>query len=123
MGGILHLMGNILLTNLFFTITAVAVIVVTILIAVGLYYVIGILRAVRDIAERVREGSEMIAGDAAQLREEILSGSIFSALYAKAATMASFGARRARRKKKAEPEHAHEAEEDAHGSEQQIDIE
>ncbi len=107
-GGILTGMSDVLLTNLFFTITAVAVIVVTILIAIGLYYVIGILRAVRDIAERVREGSELIAGDAAQLREEILSGSIFSALYAKAAGIAGFGvARRARRKKKPEKEETH----------------
>ena len=120
-------MSDVLLTNLFFTITAIAVIVVTILIAIGLYYAIGILRAVRDIAERVRAGSEMIAGDAAQLREEILSGSIFSALYAKAAGMAGFGARsKARRKKKAEKETEQQQPEDVteeQVNEQEIDIE
>ena len=118
-------MGDVLLTNLFFTITAIAVIVVTILVAIGLYYVIGILRAVRDIAERVREGSELIAGDAAQLREEILSGSIFSALYAKAAQMTGFATRRAKRKKRAEKEQQSEADEVAkeHADEQEIDSE
>jgi len=118
-------MSDVLLTNLFFTITAVAVIVVTILIAIGLYYVIGILRAVRDVAERVREGSEIIAGDAAQLREEILSGSIFSALYARAATMTGFAARsKARRKKKSEKEQPQtEDMTEEHADEQEIDIE
>jgi len=118
-------MSDVLLTNLFFTITAVAVIVVTILIAIGLYYVIGILRAVRDVAERVREGSEIIAGDAAQLREEILSGSIFSALYARAATMTGFGTRsKARRRKKSEKEQPQtEDMTEEHADEQEIDIE
>jgi|GEM_PF-568008 len=118
-------MSDVLLTNLFFTITAVAVIVVTILVAIGLYYVIGILRAVRDVAERVREGSEIIAGDAAQLREEILSGSIFSALYAKAAGMAGFGIRnKVRRKKKSEKEQSQTEDiTEEHADEQEIDIE
>lgn len=117
-------MSDVLLTNLFFTITAIAVIVVTILVVIGLYYVIGILRAIREIAERVREGSEMIAGDAAHFREEILSGSIFSALYAKAATIAGFATRRVRRKKKAPPEDRKEgAQGEEFITEQNIDIE
>lgn len=95
-------MSEILHSNIFFLITSIAVIVVTILVSIGLYYVICILRAVRDIAERVREGSEIIAEDAAQLREDILSGNIFSALFAKAAMMTGFAGRRHTRTKKSE---------------------
>lgn len=111
-------MSEVLQANIFFMITAIAVVVVTILIAVALYYVIRILRAVRDIAERVREGSEIIAEDAAHLREEILSGNIFSELYARAAKMTGFGGRTKKRGKKS----AKQEEADEVINEQDIDI-
>lgn len=90
-------MSEVLQTNIFFIIASFGVVVVTILVAIALWYIIRILRAVKDIAERVREGSEIIAEDAAHLREELLSGNIFSSLYARAAHMAGFGTKAKRR--------------------------
>lgn len=92
-------MSEILQTNIFFIITSFGVVIITILAAIALYYVIRILRAVSEIAERVREGSEQIVEDAAQLREELMSGTIFSTLYSKAARMAGFGPKPRKRKK------------------------
>ena len=66
----------------------------------SLYYIIRILRAVRDVAERVREGSEVIAHDAAQFRDGILSGSFLSAIYERAAKSAGFSTRKSRRRTK-----------------------
>ena len=97
-------MTEVLQTNIFFVITSIAVLVVTVLVLVALYYFIGILRAVRDIAERVREGSEIIAEDAAQLRHEFISGNIFAALLSRAANMAGFGGRGAVRRRAKKPE-------------------
>jgi uncharacterized protein YoxC len=110
-------MSEVLQANIFFMITAIAVVVVTIMVAVALYYVIRILRAVRDIAERVREGSEVIAEDVATVREGIVSGRFFSDVMRRASAMTGFGAKRARRTKKAEPAS------EAPTEEQEIDIE
>lgn len=95
-------MSDILHANIFFFITAVSVVLVTIMVIVALYYVIRILRAVRDVAERVREGSEVIAQDAANLRDGLLSGSFFSALYERAANTAGFSTRKSRKRAKKE---------------------
>ena len=64
-------MNDILHANIFFFITSVAVIVLTILIIVALYYIIGILRNARDISEQVRRGGEALADDLVELRSSI----------------------------------------------------
>jgi hypothetical protein len=58
-------------TNIFFYITSVAVVIVTVLVAIGLYYIIGILRNIRDVSDRVRRGSEQFAEDVNEFREAI----------------------------------------------------
>lgn len=93
-------MSEVLQANVFFMITAVAVVVVTIFVAVALYHLIRILRAVRDIVERVREGSEVIAEDVANMREGIVTGRFFSAIMSRATEAAGFGRRRTTRPKK-----------------------
>jgi len=93
-------MSDVLHANIFFFITAIAVVLVTVMVIIALYYVIRILRAVRDVAERVREGSEVIAQDAANFREGILSGSFLSAIYERAAKTAGFSTRKSRRRAK-----------------------
>lgn len=95
-------MSDVLHANIFFFITAIAVILVTVMVIVALYYVIKILRAVKDVAERVREGSEVIAHDAAQFREGIMSGSFISAIYERAAKTAGFSTRKTRKRAKKE---------------------
>lgn len=71
-------MTEILQTNLFFAITAAAVIVFTIFLCVAVFYVIKILRAVKNITERIDAGSETIADDMKQLRTYIAQGSLIS---------------------------------------------
>lgn len=67
-------MDQVLQTNIFFYITSVAVVVVTVLLGVALYYIIGILQNVRDVTDRIRRGSEQLAEDASELRESIVEG-------------------------------------------------
>jgi len=71
-------MGEILLTNIFFIITSVAVIVCTLFVCVILYHVIKILRSIRKIIDRVEEGSEVIAEDVSLLRAYVVEGSLVS---------------------------------------------
>ncbi len=96
-------------------ITAFAVIMVTIMVLIALYYVIKILRAVRDIAERVREGSEVIADDVANVREGIVSGRFFRTVVDRAQQATGFGAKRPRRNKA-----RRNAEEDEPTEEEQV---
>jgi hypothetical protein len=93
-------MSEILQANIFFMITAVAVVTVTIFVAIALYHVIRILRAVRDIVERVREGSEVIADDVANMREGFVSGRFFRSVVDRAQEATGFGKRRAPRRSK-----------------------
>lgn len=71
-------MTEVLQANIFFAITAAAVVIFTIFLCVAVYYVIKILRAVRSITERIDVGSETIADDMKQLRSYITEGSLIS---------------------------------------------
>lgn len=71
-------MGEILLTNIFFIITSVAVLVFTTFVCIILYQVIKIARTIRRIVDRVEEGSELIADEVSQLRTYVLEGSLVS---------------------------------------------
>lgn len=71
-------MTEVLQANIFFAITAAAVVVFTIFLCVAVYYVIKILRTVRSITERIDVGSETIADDMKQLRSYITEGSLIS---------------------------------------------
>jgi len=71
-------MTEVLQANIFFFITALAVIIFTIFSCVAMYLVIRILRSVRRITERIDEGSENIAEDIKQLRSYIAEGSLIS---------------------------------------------
>ena len=71
-------MSEILLTNIFFIITSVAVVVFTVFVCVILYQVIKILKTIRTIVNRFEEGSELIAGDIKELRTYVLEGSLVS---------------------------------------------
>jgi len=66
-----------------------------------LYHVMKIVRSIRSIVERIDAGSEVIAEDAAHVRELIANGSIFSRLlkYIKKATSgrSSSGSKRKKR--------------------------
>lgn len=67
-------MNDILHANIFFFITSVAVVAVTLLLIIALWYIIAILREVRVIAQNVRKASDGLEHDLAQLRQEMKSG-------------------------------------------------
>lgn len=71
-------MTEFLEANIFFFITSVAVVVFTIFLCVAMYFVIRILKSVRNITERIDEGSESIADDIKQLRQYVAQGSLIS---------------------------------------------
>lgn len=64
-------MTEILQTNIFFFITSVAVVAVTILIGVILFYVVMILKDVKDVSERVKKGVGIVGKDLATLRRGV----------------------------------------------------
>jgi len=64
-------MSEVLQANIFFFITSVAVVVVTILIGVALFYVVMILRNVRDISNKVKRGSEVLGQDLSDFRAAV----------------------------------------------------
>lgn len=71
--------------DIFFFITAIAVVLITIGIGVALFYIVRILRNIRDVTERVDEGSKVLAEDLSELRgtikrEGFVWGHIFSFL-------------------------------------------
>jgi Skp family chaperone for outer membrane proteins len=64
-------MEQILKANIFFFITSVAVMVLSVIAAVFLIYIIRILRDVKDISGRIRSESAMLAEDIAALRANV----------------------------------------------------
>lgn len=64
-------MSEVLQANIFFFITSVSVVLVTILLVAVLFYVLGILRNVKEVTDRIKEGSRMLAQDFSQAREAI----------------------------------------------------
>lgn len=77
---ILLLMNEVLQANIFFIITSIAVVVFTILICVALYQVIGILRSVRHMVNRVEEGSEAIAEGVSNLGKSLADATLLKAI-------------------------------------------
>jgi type II secretory pathway pseudopilin PulG len=64
-------MNELLQANIFFFITSVVTVIIGILLAVALYYILGILKNVRDISNRAQRGSEALEHDLEHLRENI----------------------------------------------------
>ena len=56
-------MEMVLQTNIFFFITSIAVIIVTVLVVIGLFYILSILRNIKDISNKAKRGSEILAED------------------------------------------------------------
>ena len=67
-------MSEVLQANVFFVITSIAVVVVTVLVCFVLWYLIKILRNVREITDRLRRGSEQLAEDANAVRVFVHEG-------------------------------------------------
>lgn len=67
-------MNETLHANIFFFITSVAVVAVTLLLVIILWYVLSIVREVRAIAKNVRKASEGLERDINYLRQEVKNG-------------------------------------------------
>lgn len=64
-------MSEVLQANIFFIIASIGVVAFVILLSVLLYHLIKIARSVERIVDRVEAGSEVIAEDISQLRENL----------------------------------------------------
>ncbi len=69
-------MSEVLQANVFFVITSIAVVALTIFVCVALYYLIRILRNVRDVTDRLKRGTEQIAEDVMSMRSFVHEGVI-----------------------------------------------
>jgi len=67
----MNMMSEVLQTNIFFFVTAVAVVVLTIFVGVALFYFIQILRNIRDISNKVRRGGDVLGKDLSALRKTV----------------------------------------------------
>jgi hypothetical protein len=74
-------METLLKADIFFFITSVAVILLTVGAIVALYYVIRILQSVRNISERVEEGSKVLGEDLDELRFKLKTGGVSARLF------------------------------------------
>lgn len=73
-------MTEVLQANIFFFITACAIIVFTMLLCVALFHVIKLLKSVRRIVARVDEGTEALSEDMHTIRTHIAGGGILRKL-------------------------------------------
>ena len=64
-------MDEVLHANIFFVIASLGVVMLTILVCVLLYQLIKIVRSIRRIVERVEAGSEVLADDIENIRENL----------------------------------------------------
>lgn len=75
-------MNDISLVNVFFVLTGSAVIIITILLAIGLIYVIMFVRTVKRIAHTAQKATEMVSEDLADLSKSVREkGFSFSTLF------------------------------------------
>lgn len=61
----------VLQTNIFFYITSVAVVLVTALVIVALFYIVSILRNVKDVSDTVKKGSDVLSEDLLVLHDNV----------------------------------------------------
>lgn len=64
-------MDTLSLTDLFFWLTGIAVIIITTLTVVALLYLIFFLRAIRNVARQAQRAGEMVTEDFVELRKNI----------------------------------------------------
>lgn len=91
-------METVLQANIFFYITSVAVVAVTVLVIVILFYVLSIVRNVKLFSDKLKRGSDLLSKDLGSLRKSIKEEGA-RAKQAFASLTAFVPKRRARRKK------------------------
>lgn len=64
-------MIDLTLVDIFFIVTGSAVIIITILLAIGLLYVIMFVRTLKEVAKTAKRATELVSEDIANLRDNI----------------------------------------------------
>lgn len=64
-------MESLMKQDIFFFITAIAVVVLTVLLAIAFWYILKILRDVKYIAGKAKTESELLANDLHELRDNV----------------------------------------------------
>ena len=64
-------MNEVAKSDIFFFITTIAVVLFTLFLIVGIYYLIKILDDIRYISKKAREGTDIISEDLSDLREKV----------------------------------------------------
>lgn len=64
-------MTDLTITEIFFIITGVAVVIITALLAVGIIYLILFLRTIKRVAKAAQRASEIVSEDLSTLRDNI----------------------------------------------------
>ncbi len=64
-------MNDISLVQLFFILTGIAVIIITVMLAIGLIYVIMFLRTIKEVARTAQRATELVSDDINDLREHL----------------------------------------------------
>ena len=89
-------MSEVLQTNVFFFIASVAVVAFTVLLCIMLYQVIKILGSVRNIVDRLEEGSEAVAHNLKQLRDHVSDMSFLKSIVGSIFGLRSYEKKRTR---------------------------
>lgn len=74
-------MTEVLQANIFFLIASIATVVFCILVAMVLFQVYKVVKLARGILERINAASEVVAEDAAHVRQLIANGGFLSGLF------------------------------------------
>ena len=85
-------MQDIIHADIFFFITSIAVVIFTIIAAIVGMYMIGIMRDVRQITRRVRDGVEHVSASAEKIVDDVRNDGIVS-------TISKFGHREAKKRR------------------------
>jgi hypothetical protein len=64
-------MNDISLVDLFFIITGAAVVIITIMVGIGLIYVITFIRTIKNVAKTAQRATELVSEDVSELRDNI----------------------------------------------------
>ena len=64
-------MHDISLVDIFFIITGAAVVIITVLLAIGLLYVIVFVRTIKEVARTAQRATELVSEDISDLRSNI----------------------------------------------------
>lgn len=73
-------MNNVLQSDIFFFISSVSVVFITLLMIVAMIYIISILRDIRSFFKTIRTGADALSEDISQVREKLNSKGIWTGM-------------------------------------------